>query len=139
MNINNNYGLYNTAFGSKGNKVENKATIETLTAEVFEELSERAEKEVPENGKFTGISVSYLIPDSQNIGKCIIKYDPLNPKDSRRLYAGVNRAGSDRLVSVELLKGSKKDILNYLSKQENQKEVIENIKDLSKEVDEYYG
>ncbi len=142
MNINTNCNLYKTSFkAQKGNKdMQNiEEDYKILTKNLFNAMNLRVEREVPENGKFMPIAVSYKIPESQNIASCTIKYDPLNPKELRRLFYEVQRNGTDRTISEHILKGTKKEILEYLKKEERQTEFINSIKELSKETDDYYN
>ncbi len=117
---------------------ENKNLINALTDRLIEVLSQRVEKEVPQNGKFSPISVSYTIPDTQNKAKVAIEYDALEPKNTRRLSISSFRMGSDRLFTTYILKGTKQEILDYISKPEFHSEVIQKAKHLSAKVDDYY-
>ena len=58
-------------------------------------LMQRVEREVPENGKFKKISVSFDIPDTQNKAQFFIEADAKDYKDKRILSIGVHHQNSD--------------------------------------------
>ena len=142
MNITNNTVNYNRFFSGKYNeksKMQNKnSTIGELTDKLCEILHERAELEVPRNGKFSQISVSYTIPDTQNKAKVAISSDPINPSNLRRVSVSSYRIGSDRMVSTYIFKGTKQEVLNYILTPQCQSQIVEIASKLSDSVDKYY-
>lgn len=142
MNIKNNFIKYNSSFTGlqKEKKMpteENELNI--LTSKMREVLLQRIEKELPKNGKFAPISVSYTMPETQNKIKIIAEYDPIEPKEQRRLLLSSYRLGSDRMVSSYILKGTKKELMDYIKQDESQNKIIKIADELSKSVDEYYS
>ena len=143
MNIKNNFIKYNSSCtGLQKEKIkmpieENELNI--LTSKMREVLLQRIEKELPENGKFAPISVSYTMPETQNKIKIIAEYDPIEPKEQRRLLLSSYRLGSDRMVSSYILKGTKKELMDYIKQDESQNKIIKIADELSKSVDEYYS
>ena len=59
--------------------------IKGLLQESAEMMADRITKEVPENGKFTGISVSFLLNGTKNIASLVYEYDVLGDGSLRRL------------------------------------------------------
>lgn len=105
----------------------------------MEYLNNAVEREVPENGKFTKVYVSFDIPESSNLGLLYVTHDEEDPKTKRRLILGVRHKNRDRLVSNQLLTGTKEDILKYLSDLNNKAEIKALLCDLSNKSDEYYS
>ena len=143
MNIKQISKFYNASFKGIGKEtLENKSKEERLnniTDKVRQVAIERVEREVPENGKFGGISISFDVPTTNNEAKIIISHDEIEPKTLRRIAIGVHRNGSDRLNSSYILKGTKKEILEYLKNQESQSKIVEVAGQLSDSVDKYYS
>lgn len=145
MNISQIYKFHNTPFRGiqketgTANVQENKDKMDYFTNKTREVLAERTEMEVPENGKFSSISVSFKIPDTQNKAKVIIGHDEIEPKNLRRLSVGVHRESSDRLTSSYILKGTKQEILDYLKDPKSQDELIKVVGQLSESVDKHYS
>ena len=67
--------------------------IKVLLQESAEMMADRITKDVPQSGKFTGISVSFLLNGTENIASLIYKYDVLGDGSLRRLSLGVRRVG----------------------------------------------
>lgn len=135
--------FYNASFKGIGKEtLENKSKEERLNNivdKVRQAVYERAEMEVPENGKFGGISVSFDVPTTDNEAKVIICHDEIDPKNLRRVAIGVHRNGSDRLNSSYILKGTKKEILEYFKNPESQSKIVKVAGQLSDSVDKYYS
>ncbi|MCD7740426.1 MAG: hypothetical protein LUH11_03660 [Candidatus Gastranaerophilales bacterium] len=102
-------------------------------------LNEKAQLQVPENGKFNRIFVAFNIPETPNEAVFTIEHDELNPKNSRRLSIGVHHNNMDRLFSNYVLKGTKQEILDYLKNKDNYKDILEIVNNLSEKTDEYYS
>ena len=102
-------------------------------------LAKKAQFEVPENGKFSKVGIIFNIPNTQNLAHYNIEYDELEPTNTRRFSIGATRKGSDRLTSVYLAKGSKQDIINFLSDEENCSKIQETLRQVSQETDDYFS
>ncbi len=143
MNINNNYNNYNSSFsGIDKDKIPMLSDDEKtnlLIEKSRDILYQRAEREVPENGKFRKIFVAFDIPQTQNEALITIEHDAIDPKTNRRLSVGVHRQNSDRITSNYIFKGPKKEVLDYLKNNDNQNELYKIVTDLSKSVDDYYS
>lgn len=102
-------------------------------------LMQRMEREVPENGKFQKISVSFDIPDTQNKAQFLIEADAKDYKDQRILSIGVHHQNSDRVISNYMFKGTKQEIIDYLKDNSNFPEFTQTVNELSDSVDDYYA
>lgn len=116
---------------------QDKFNIATINATAL--LALKAEREMPENGKFANVSLAFEIPNSQNIAHFTIECDNENFKDTRRLSIGTSRKGSDRLTSIQLSKGTKKEILNYLNNKDNIELIKKALFETSSSIDEYFS
>lgn len=141
--INSKFNSYNPSFSKTDkdksvmlNKDEKMKILVPTTKEV---LTDIAEKEVPENGQFRKVFVSFDIPNSTNEAKLIIEQDETEPKTQRRLSVGVHHQNSDRLISNYLLKGTKKEIIDFLKDDNNNQEIIDAVNILSSKTDDYYS
>ena len=121
------------------NMQQNEADMNYFMNKTMELISQRAEKEVPENGKFAPIAVSFQIPETNNKAKVIVAYDEINPKDFRRLAVGVQHKNSDRLTMNYILKGTKQEAIDYLNNSDSKNEIRKLIEYLSKKTDDYYS
>lgn len=143
MNVNNNYNQYNSsALEIKKDKasMSNKdKTTKLLVEKGMGILHKRAEREVPENGKFTRIFVAFDIPETQNEAIMAIEHDATNPKDMRRISVGVHRLHSPRLESKYIFKGTKKEVLDFVKDKENLDKLFLSVNDLSNSVNDYYS
>ncbi len=143
MKVTKNSNNYNTNFNGINNNgvdtAEKQDKMEILMRRLCEVLSKRTENEVPENGKFSPISVSFSIPQTNNKAKAIVEYDALAPKNLRRLSIASHHANSDRLISTYILRGTKQEIIDYLNNPQNQKKLIKLAGELSDSVNEYYS
>ncbi len=143
MKVTKNSNNYNTNFNGvnndSNNTAKNQDKMEILMNRLCEVLSERTENEVPENGKFSPISVSFSIPQTNNKAKAIVEYDALAPKNLRRLSIASHHANSDRLISTYILRGTKQEIIDYINNPQNQKKLIKLADELSDSVNEYYS
>ncbi len=140
--INNNFN-YQTQFHGTKERTSDMQKDENIMDEIAnrmcEVLSQRAEREVPQNGKFSKISVSCAIPETQNKARVIIEHDPIEPKNLRRLSVASFRMGSDRLVSSYILKGTKQEIIDYINSPVCAQKVSQLASQLSDSVDKYYN
>ena len=136
----NNYNTNSNGINNNGvDTAEKQDKMEILMRRLCEVLSKRTENEVPENGKFSPISVSFSIPQTNNKAKAIVEYDALAPKNLRRLSIASHHANSDRLVTTYVAKGTKQDIIDYLKNHENQERLVKLANELSDSVNEYYS
>ncbi len=143
MNINNNYNNFN-APSFEANKdnfsmLDKEKKTDSLLEKGRSILYKRAEREVPENGKFRKIFVAFDIPETQNEALISIEHDAVSPEVNRRLSVGVHRQNSDRITSNYLFKGTKREVLDYINNKDNQAELHKTINNLSKSVDDYYS
>lgn len=139
MNISN-FGLYNTSFKGVENRSnmnkEDMSKMDFLTDRATELFLGRIENEVPENGKFSNLSVFWNIPNTQNHGIVFIEADELNPKDSRRIgVASRRRQGSDRLVTSYIFKGTKKEAIEFVKSDEAKQKIKKTAFELSDKID----
>ena len=133
--INNNLYLDKT----KGKELDtNDNKILKLVSNCVENIQEKAEREVPENGKFTKLLVGFDIPESQNEAFIGIEHDEINPKDTRRVAIHARRQNTDKIFSNYIFKGTKKEILEYFKAPERKEEIYEIVKNLSSKVDSSY-
>lgn len=143
MNVNNNYNQYNSSFsGIKKDKApmpDKNETTKLLVEKGMGILHKRAEREVPENGKFTRIFVAFDVPETQNEAMMAIEHDALNPKDLRRVSVGVHRLNSPRLESKYVFKGTKKEVLDFIKNKENLDKLFSSVNGLSDSVNDYYS
>ncbi len=120
-------------------ETDKNAVFKKIVRTSNEIIASSAERQVPENGKFKPVSVGYHIPGSQNMAKVIVECDGEEPKTQRRIRVGVHHQDRDRLTSNYIYKGTKKEVLEYLSDEKNLAQFIETIKKLAAETDKYYS
>lgn len=119
---------------TKEERVEN---IKLLLTESSEMMTERIQKEVPPRGKFTGISVSFLLKETENIAFLMYIYDVLGDGSTRRLSLGVRRADSAYKITSMIFKGTNEETLEFLKFSDEQiNEFTERIMELSDDADE---
>ncbi len=139
--INNNRNNYNIPFfGKKEDKpimLDKTAKLNILVPKTKEVLCDIAEREVPENGQFRKVYVTFDVPETNNQAVLSIEHDAVEPKNQRRLSIGVHNKNSDRIISNFLKKGSKSEILEYLKDNGNMEQIIEAVNKLSNKTDDY--
>lgn len=116
--------------------------IKVLLRESAEMMADRITKEVPQSGKFTGLSVSFLLNGTENIAFLMYKYDVLGDGSLRRLSLGVRRVGLDYMITSLIFKGTNKETVGFLNFSENQiddfaKQILE-LSDDAEERDEKF-
>lgn len=140
----NNFNVYNKSFsGSNMDKKEPPLTVEQMNNVVMpkcrEILIENGERRIPEIGPFSKFSLQFNVPGApQYEGTLIVDFDTQDVK-KRILQVGVHHQNSDRLFSHMLINGTKKELLDYLKNDDNQKDIIDSVQALSKEADKYYS
>lgn len=140
VNYKNNYIASFQAINKGKNEMqEDKSKMDNLVAKTMEFLSDRTDKEIPENGLFRKIFVAFDVPKTNNEAMLILEMDNEDPRTQRRLSVGVHHQNADRLTSNYLSKGTKQEIINYLNNKENQAEITESVKKLSDKTDDYYS
>lgn len=119
---------------TKEERVEN---IKLLLTESSEMMTERIQKEVPPRGKFTGMSVSFLLKGTENIAFLLYIYDVLGDGSTRRLSLGVRRVDSAYKITTPIFKGTNEETLEFLKFSDEQiDEFTERILELSDDADE---
>lgn len=116
--------------------------IKVLLRESAEMMADRITKEVPQSGKFTGLSVSFLLNGTENIAFLMYKYDVLGDGSLRRLSLGVRRVGLEYMITSLIFKGTNKETVGFLNFSENQiddfaKQILE-LSDDAEERDERF-
>lgn len=143
MNVNNNNNIYNTSFKSTSGEnemsLDKNADMILLMDLCTKDLSEKGERMIPENGKFSKVMVGFYVPNSNNKGMFKVEHDTEDPKTQRILSIGVYHKNSDRVISNILKVGTKKEILDYVKSKENTQVFIDTINALSEKTDEYYA
>ena len=141
--INNSSNNYNTPFsGTNKDKpvmLDKEEKMKILTAKTKEVLSQAAEREVPENGRFSRVFVTFSVPESDNKAVFSIIHDDVDYKDKRQLSIGVHRQNSDRMFSNFIMKGTKKEIIEFLNDERNNEELKQIVEHLSVKADDYYS
>ena len=111
--------------------------IKPLLTESGEMLAERIQNEVPPRGKYTGISVSFWLKDTENIAFLMYVNDVLGDGSTRRLSLGVRRVNSAYDITTQIFKGTNSETLEFLKFSDKQiNEFAERIMELSDNADE---
>lgn len=111
--------------------------IKPLLTESGEMLAERIQNEVPPRGKYTGISVSFWLKDTENIAFLMYVNDVLGDGSTRRLSLGVRRVDSAYKITTPIFKGTNEQTLKFLEFTDEQiNEFTEQIMALSDDADE---
>ncbi len=141
--INNSSNNYNTPFsGTNKDKpvmLDKEEKMKILTSKTKEVLSQAAEREVPENGRFSRVFVTFSVPESDNKAVFSIIHDDVDYKDKRQLSICVHRQNSDRMFSNFIMKGTKKEIIEFLNDERNNEELKQIVEHLSVKADDYYS
>ena len=117
----------------------NDEKIDMFAGNAAKLLAKKAEMEVPENGKFSRVLISFDVPGTQNVAYYYIEHDELDPKDTRRFTISTARKGSDRLTNANIFKGTKAQMLEYLNDSKNAQLFRDTLRDVSKSTDDYYS
>ncbi len=115
-------------FGNKLNplKAQNKeAKLSDVEKNTVKKLLKRAEREVCEWGNFSDVIEEFKNPNDGQDYKIFISPSPNKEKpDVRILQLAAQLPHTDRMFSVDIKRGTKKDILNYLSESKNLGDIL---------------
>lgn len=90
--------------------------IRFLAGRAAELLIQRIHNEVPQRGDFRNISVSFIIPETQNRAVLLVEHSLTGIPEQRRLLIGALRDGTDRLRSNYLIHDTNENIMKYLER-----------------------
>ena len=94
-----------------------KEKMKLLVSKVVEVEAENVKNKVPETGQFPKVFVTYEHPDKKLKGMLSVKAD--GREDAiRRVSAGMFVKGEDRVVSNYVFKGTKAEVLSWLTKEQ---------------------
>lgn len=116
----------------------NQEQITALTDKLCSVLLSRANNEVPYQGKFAKLSVSYKIPNTSNKFMVVIEHDEVSPENLRRISIGAHHENSDMTIKEYIFKGRREEVLDFLTKDEAKQQFLSGAIRLSGEVDKYY-
>lgn len=119
-------------------KMTDEEKITMFSRNAAKLLAKKVEYEVPENGQFGKCILSFDIPGTQNVACYKVEHDILEPKDQRCFSICAYRNGNDRLTSQQLIKGTKKEILEFLQDENNFQLFKDTLVDVSDSTDEYF-
>jgi len=88
-----------------------------LAGRSAELLIQRIHNEVPQSGNFRNISVSFIIPETQNRAVLLIEHSLTGTSDQRRLLVGALREGTDSLRFNYLMRDTNENIVKYLERE----------------------
>lgn len=115
--------------------LEAKRQFEMLVSRCIEVMAERIRDEVPVDCDFSRLSVSFVIPSSENRALLIAEKSLIHEK-KMFLLAGVMKKDSDKLFSISMFEGEKQEVLCYISKDTLHGELQEQISELSDRADD---
>ena len=124
---------------NKGQELVKKMELPEIITKSRAELTDMIERMVPENGKFYKVGVTFDIPNTFNEAILTVMHDAENPKNLRQLNVGIHHRNSDKLFSMYTQKGTNGDILNYLKQPNCESDILKQIKDLSKTMEDHYS
>ena len=87
-----------------------------LAGRAAELIIQRIHNEVPQRGDFRNISVSFIIPETQNRAVLLVEHSLTGIPEQRRLLIGALRDGTDRLRSNYLIHDTNENIIKYLER-----------------------
>lgn len=117
-------------------KLTREEQLNKLFQTVAELLVKNAKEGVPETGSFQKLTVGGKIKgaDYESILGIEQSYQAEN---ERRVTLGMHRTGDDRLVSNDLFKGTKEEVLAWLESPEGLEQIIEAYKHLEARVKDF--
>lgn len=117
-------------------KLTREEQLNKLFRTVADLLVKNAKEGVPESGSFQKLTVGGKIKgaDYESILGIEQSYQA---KNERRVTLGMHRTGDDRLVSNDLFKGTKEEVLAWLESPEGLEQIIEAFKHLEARVKDF--
>ena len=89
--------------------------------------------------KFRKLFIAFDVPDSRHEALISISHDEIEPKNLRRVAVEVHHSNSDKFYTQYLFKGTKKEVMDFISNSDNKQEMLEIVENLSKKIDEDYN
>lgn len=105
-----------------------KDKMKLLVGKLVEVLAADVQNKVPETGSFQKVFVTYEHPDKKMKGILTVEADA-REEDIRRVSAGMFIKGEDKMVSNYVFKGTKAEVLSWLT-EEQVPDLIETYKHL---------
>ncbi|HIQ88957.1 TPA: hypothetical protein IAA68_03930 [Candidatus Galligastranaerophilus faecipullorum] len=130
------------SFFNFGNKIQPKDVqketpcFEEVQKQAVERLLSRSEREVCEWGSFSDVIEEYKNPENNDTYTLFVTPSPDSKKPQMRiLQMAIHVPLSGRMFSCDLKRGTKDEILGFLSDKENLKEISGYAKMLSNRLD----
>lgn len=108
-----------------------KSNFDDTQKTAVEKLYSRAQREVCEWGNFSEVIEEFSSPSGQNYTLYIKPSPNKETPKVRILEMGIQIPNTSRMFSVEVARGKKEEILNFLSDENNLKEISDCTKILS--------
>lgn len=108
-----------------------KSNFDDTQKTAVEKLYSRAQREVCEWGNFSEVVEEFSSPSGQNYTLYIKPSPNKETPKVRILEMGIQIPNTSRMFSVEVARGKKEEILNFLSDENNLKEISDCTKILS--------
>lgn len=108
-----------------------KSNFDNTQRTAVEKLYSRAQREVCEWGNFSEVVEEFSSPNGQNYTLYIKPSPNKETPKVRILEMGIQIPNTSRMFSVEVARGKKEEILNFLSDENNLKEISDCTKILS--------
>lgn len=108
-----------------------KSNFDDTQRTAVEKLYSRAQREVCEWGNFSEVVEEFSSPSGQNYTLYIKPSPNKETPKVRILEMGIQIPNTSRMFSVEVTRGKKEEILNFLSDENNLKEISDCTKILS--------
>ena len=108
-----------------------KSNFDDTQRTAVEKLYSRAQREVCEWGNFSEVVEEFSSPNGQNYTLYIKPSPNKETPKVRILEMGIQIPNTSRMFSVEVTRGKKEEILNFLSDENNLKEISDCTKILS--------
>ena len=126
MEINNKI-LYNNQISTKGKTMEK--TLEQKQLEAMRNLYKRACNEISSDANFKDINEEYKNTDETFVLSITPAYNK-NAPEELELKAGLLTRDDSHILNIELLTGTKQEILDYLGNEKNSSLISANIERL---------
>ncbi|MGN0968935.1 MAG: hypothetical protein ACI4O3_06645 [Oscillospiraceae bacterium] len=112
--------------------------IRLLIPQGMEVLRGFVEQHVPEQGRFQPVFVTFDYPGTDYEGVLRVEYDETEAAGTgRRLTATMHPAGSDKAVFHTIWRGDRRQLIGWLSEQDNAGELRESYGQLKAAVDRF--